>query len=181
MAAVVPYERLGPEILRALIEEFVTRDGTIYGHRDVTLEQMTALVRRQVVAGTVLIVYDEETQTCTLVPKERAPREDGSGDMGGGATIPTSCDGCGLCCRDQPVPPYMDTELDALPTALLAQVESPWFRQRAEGPRHAGCPWLNAAGKCGHYAYRPTACREYEMGGEECLALRQRVFGQRGR
>ena len=49
---VIPHEQLDPQILDALIEEFVTRSGAIHGHADVTIDSMTDLVRDQLRKGT---------------------------------------------------------------------------------------------------------------------------------
>ena len=42
----IPYEKLEPETLQALIEEFVSRDGTDYGRTEVPFEQKVAQVKR---------------------------------------------------------------------------------------------------------------------------------------
>jgi uncharacterized protein YheU (UPF0270 family) len=67
----VPHERLSPEALNGLVEEFVTRDGTDYGEREATLDQKKAAVLRQLTSGEVSIVFDPETQTATIVTKEQ--------------------------------------------------------------------------------------------------------------
>ena len=68
---VVPYELLSPEILNALIEDFVTRNGAIHGHTDVTLREMAASVRDQLANGGAEILFDEESQSWTIVQKPR--------------------------------------------------------------------------------------------------------------
>lgn len=64
---IVPYQQLHPDTLAALIEEFVTRDGAIHGHTDTPLQQMVQSVHRQLIAGTIVIVFDEDSETCTMV------------------------------------------------------------------------------------------------------------------
>jgi uncharacterized protein len=71
---VVPPERLSPETLSALIEEFVTRSGTDYGRREAILSEKCAAVRTQLTSGRVQITYDPVTQTCTIVPAEEVRR-----------------------------------------------------------------------------------------------------------
>ena len=66
----IPFEQLDPEILDALIEEFVTRPGAIHGHADIAIGEITATVRDQLRNGTAQIVYDEDDQTWTIVRKE---------------------------------------------------------------------------------------------------------------
>ncbi|MBX3274919.1 MAG: YheU family protein [Sandaracinaceae bacterium] len=75
---VVPLERLSEAALLGLIDDFVLREGTDYGHDDIPLERKRADVRRQLERGEVRIVFDPRTETCTLVPAE-APRAEPSG------------------------------------------------------------------------------------------------------
>lgn len=63
----IPPERLPAETLRALIEEFVTRDGTDYGRSEKSTDQKVEDVRRQLVRREVIIVFDPETQTANIV------------------------------------------------------------------------------------------------------------------
>jgi uncharacterized protein YheU (UPF0270 family) len=66
----IPHERLEASTLTALIEEFVSRDGAVHGHADPSLPDMTATVLRQLRDGTVVIIFDEESETATIVPNE---------------------------------------------------------------------------------------------------------------
>lgn len=66
----IPYRLLTDDALTGLIEEFVTREGTDYGHSGFSLAQKAAAVRRQLEAGMAVIVYDEAEMTCNIVPKE---------------------------------------------------------------------------------------------------------------
>ena len=83
---IVPHESLEPDTLRALVEEFVTRDGAIQGHRDATLDARVREVLAQLHKGTVKIVFDPQSESCTLVSKkdltagfnESVPPEGGS-------------------------------------------------------------------------------------------------------
>jgi uncharacterized protein len=63
----VPFERLSAEVLRAVIEEFVTREGTEYGLDDVPLATKVEQVHRQLVAGEVKIVFDARSESVDLV------------------------------------------------------------------------------------------------------------------
>jgi uncharacterized protein YheU (UPF0270 family) len=64
----VPRDALSPEALRALVEEFVTRDGTDYGAVERGLDAKVADVMRQIERGEVRIVFDPDSETTTLVP-----------------------------------------------------------------------------------------------------------------
>jgi len=63
----VPHVQLAPEVLRRLIEEFVTRDGTDYGAIERTLGEKVAVVLQQLEAGEVAIVVDAESETIDIV------------------------------------------------------------------------------------------------------------------
>jgi uncharacterized protein len=67
---IIPHERLSPEALNGLIEEFVTRPGTDTGYTKNTLEQNVDMVKRQLKRGDVFVVFDEVIQTANIVPKE---------------------------------------------------------------------------------------------------------------
>ena len=67
----VPPDSLSREALRALIEEFVTRDGTDYGAVERSLDEKVAAVRVQLARGEVRIVFDPESETITLITAER--------------------------------------------------------------------------------------------------------------
>ncbi len=63
----IPYDQLSPEALQSVIEEFVTRDGTDYGEIEVSLETKITQVLDQVKAGKAVIVFDQKTETCTIL------------------------------------------------------------------------------------------------------------------
>ena len=62
----VPHAQLAPELLRRLIEEFVTRDGTDYGAVERTLGEKVAAVVRQLETGELAIVVDIEHETVDI-------------------------------------------------------------------------------------------------------------------
>ena len=68
MAAVkVPYNQLSPEALHGVIEEFVTRDGTDYGEVEVPLETKISQVLGQLKSKKAVIVFDQKSETCTIL------------------------------------------------------------------------------------------------------------------
>jgi len=67
---IIPYDKLSPEALQALIEEFVTRDGTDTGYEKKSVENDVAMVKRQLKKGDAVIVYDQNTKTSNIVPKD---------------------------------------------------------------------------------------------------------------
>lgn len=62
----VPPEELPPELLRAVIEAFVLREGTEYGERDYTLDEKVAHVEQQLRKNEARIVYDPNTQSVDI-------------------------------------------------------------------------------------------------------------------
>ena len=64
---IIPYEELSQKALEGVIEEFVTRDGTDYGEVEESLETKKAQVMCQLQSNKAVIVFDQETETCTIL------------------------------------------------------------------------------------------------------------------
>lgn len=62
----VPWERLSVAALKGVIEEFVTREGTDYGHAEVDLADKVAEVRKQLERGEVVVLFDARTESVNL-------------------------------------------------------------------------------------------------------------------
>jgi uncharacterized protein len=60
----VPHQLLTAGALRAIVEEFVTRDGTDHS----AVEQRIELVLRQLDAGSIELHFEKETVTCNILP-----------------------------------------------------------------------------------------------------------------
>lgn len=67
----IPYKRLSPDALQGVIEEFVTREGSDYGEDVYSLEQKSWQIEAQLKIGKAVITYDQETQTCNIVLKDK--------------------------------------------------------------------------------------------------------------
>ena len=65
----VPLQRLQPDVLQALLEEYASRDGTDYGERERTLEDKVRRLRDQLQAGDLQILYDADSEHWDLVPR----------------------------------------------------------------------------------------------------------------
>ena len=90
-----------------------------------------------------------------------------------------SCDGCGACCMQSAVPPYIvidgqhEALLNDVPTALVEEI-MPFWEIRFQFPERS-CMWFDEAKKgCKHYEYRPQACRNFEINSSSCLAIRDK-------
>jgi len=67
----VPHAELPPATLRAVVESFVLREGTDYGHRDATFESKVADVMRQLDRREAVIVYDPVSDSVDIVVKRK--------------------------------------------------------------------------------------------------------------
>ena len=63
----IPLAALSDEALAGVIESFVLREGTDYGHGDFSLQQKCAAVRRQLERGEARLVFDDGTQSPNIV------------------------------------------------------------------------------------------------------------------
>ena len=64
---------LSPAALDGLVQEFVSREGTDYGHVVRTLAEKVADVMRQLDSGEARIVFDLATETTHIVPSRELP------------------------------------------------------------------------------------------------------------
>ncbi|MAC29752.1 MAG: hypothetical protein CMN31_02450 [Sandaracinus sp.] len=71
---IIPWERLSPDALAGVIEEFVTREGTEYGWEDVDLPAKVAQVKRQLAKGEVLVLFDGDARTVNLATRREVER-----------------------------------------------------------------------------------------------------------
>lgn len=62
----IPHQQLPSLTLRAVVEEFVTRDGTDHS----AIPQRIESVLRQLDGGLVELHFDADTQTCNILPRE---------------------------------------------------------------------------------------------------------------
>jgi len=63
---VVPHTELDSDLLRAVIESFVLREGTDYGESEIPLDQKVAHVVRQLQRGEARIIFDPDTDTVDI-------------------------------------------------------------------------------------------------------------------
>jgi hypothetical protein len=67
----VPHTALAQELLRAVIESFVLREGTDYGERELSLDDKVMRVVRLLEHGDARIVFDPRTESVDVVTKDR--------------------------------------------------------------------------------------------------------------
>jgi Fe-S-cluster containining protein len=86
--------------------------------------------------------------------------------------VVTSCDGCGFCCTEVSVPPFLD-EIDFVPKELAAEFYAAQMIEAELVAQKQPCIWHDrVTRRCRHHEHRPNICREYEIGGELCLETR---------
>ena len=68
----VPAERLGSNVLLALLEEFASRDGTDYGDYELTLQRKVDALHKQLGSGELQLLYDGDSEQWDLVSQESA-------------------------------------------------------------------------------------------------------------
>jgi len=64
---VVPYTELTADLLHAVVESYVLREGTDYGEKEFSLEDKAAHVISQLKRGEARIVFDPETETVSII------------------------------------------------------------------------------------------------------------------
>ena len=67
----IPPENLNADVLTEVIENFILREGTDYGAAEVSLTTKIAQVQKQIIRGDVLVVFDPNTETVTLMNRAR--------------------------------------------------------------------------------------------------------------
>jgi len=72
MPIIVPWKDLPPDTLTNLIEEFVTRDGTDYGDQEIPTATKVEQVRNQLKKQEAFVVFDEVTESVSVMGKEQA-------------------------------------------------------------------------------------------------------------
>jgi len=65
----IPYQELSAESLSAIIEEYITREGTDYGDQEYSLAQKVEQVKNQLKRGDVYLSFDPESETCHLAAR----------------------------------------------------------------------------------------------------------------
>lgn len=64
---VVPHTELAADLLHAVVESFVLREGTDYGEKEISLEAKVARVMAQLKRGEAKILFDPESESITIV------------------------------------------------------------------------------------------------------------------
>ncbi len=63
---IIPINRLSTEALRGVIEEFISREGTDYGEKEVSPETSFRQVKSRLEKGSAVLVFDDEAETTNI-------------------------------------------------------------------------------------------------------------------
>lgn len=66
----IPLESLSKEALQGIIDAFIEREGTDYGHHDFSQEDKRQAVMLQLKKGKAVVVFDQTSESVNIVMKE---------------------------------------------------------------------------------------------------------------
>jgi len=67
---IVCHKELSQVALDGVLESFILREGTEYGHSDYSLAEKKEHVMAKLEMGSALVIFDFETESCTIALKE---------------------------------------------------------------------------------------------------------------
>jgi hypothetical protein len=59
----IPVNKLSPEALQGVINEFISRDGTDYGEMEISPETSFRQVKNKLETESAVLIFDDETET----------------------------------------------------------------------------------------------------------------------
>ena len=62
----IPIDKLSPEALLGIIEEFITRSGTDYGEIEAAPDTKFRQVKSKLETGGAILLFDDETETTNI-------------------------------------------------------------------------------------------------------------------
>jgi uncharacterized protein len=65
----IPPEKLSAEIMAAIIEDFIQREGTDYGLVEISAEKKLEQILKQIKRGDVKVVFDQTAESVSLITK----------------------------------------------------------------------------------------------------------------
>jgi uncharacterized protein YheU (UPF0270 family) len=71
MAIEVPWQQLSSDALDGLMEAYISREGTDYGEVECSLADKKAQLLQKLKSGSVLIVFDEDSESCNLLTQDQ--------------------------------------------------------------------------------------------------------------
>ena len=74
---IVPWQDIADDTLQRLLEEFVTRDGTDYGEREMAVATRVDQVRDGLRRKLLVIWFNEETEEISILPRDHVKSAQG--------------------------------------------------------------------------------------------------------
>ena len=62
----IPVNRLSPDALQGVIEEFISRDSTDHGEIEVSRDTIFRQVKDKLETGSAVLIFDDETETTNI-------------------------------------------------------------------------------------------------------------------
>jgi len=62
----IPVNKLSPEALKGIIEEYISRDGTDYGEVETSAETKFRYVKQMLGKGLAVLIFDDEAETTNI-------------------------------------------------------------------------------------------------------------------
>jgi hypothetical protein len=66
----IPVNKLSPEALQGVIEEFISREGTDYGEIEASVDTKFRQVKNKLETGAAVLIFDNETETTNIFPAD---------------------------------------------------------------------------------------------------------------
>ena len=70
---IIPWQSLSQDALQGIIEDYVTREGTDYGGQEFSLARKVEQVLAQLQQSRVVIVFDAELESCSIMSADQVP------------------------------------------------------------------------------------------------------------
>lgn len=65
---IIPWQELSEEALKNIIEQFILREGTDYGEKEMSFAEKTTQIHQQLINNQVAIVYSELHDSVDIKP-----------------------------------------------------------------------------------------------------------------
>jgi uncharacterized protein YheU (UPF0270 family) len=62
----IPVDKLSPDALQGVIEEYISRSGTDYGEVEASTETKFMHVKFKLETGSAVLIFDDETETTNI-------------------------------------------------------------------------------------------------------------------
>lgn len=72
---IIPPDRLSHDALHGIVEAYINREGTDYGTEELSLHAKVENLLPQVLSGHVVIVFDEESESINLLPRDEVTQD----------------------------------------------------------------------------------------------------------